>query len=93
MSADCQPRCLARTSRTQAAACIEISVNTKYKHNTLNHEEILLREQLVVLIAADLASDHIDFPLRNSFFDGFSQNGTIEVNPYHPRVIFGKSRF
>ncbi len=60
---------------------VEISVNTKYKHITLENEEKLRREQLDILIAAETASDHIDFPSHNSFFDGFSQNGTFEVHP------------
>ena len=59
----------------------EISVNTKSKHLTLENEGKLPREQLAILITADSASNHIDFPLHNSFFDGFSQNGTFEVHP------------
>ena len=87
MPAHCEPRCslgqteskllLAKESRW----FVEISVNTNYDQITLKNEEKLRREQLAILIAAETAFDHIDFPLHNSFFDGFSQNRTFEVSP------------
>ena len=87
MPARCESRCslgqteskllLARESRL----LVEFSVNTEYKPITLENKEKLRREQLAILIAAETASDHIDFPLHNSFFDGFSQNRTFEVSP------------
>jgi hypothetical protein len=93
--AHCIPRCA--LGRTESKLLLakesnmhgEICVNTKYKHLTLENEGKLPREQLAILITADSASDHIDFPLRNSFFDGFSQNRTFEVPPL---VKFGKSQ-
>jgi hypothetical protein len=66
----------------------EISVNTKYKHLTLENEGKLPREQLAILIQADSASDHIDFPLRNSFSTVFLRTERLKS----PLVKFGKSR-
>ena len=39
------------------------------------------KDQLKVLIAANTEAEHADFSLCNSFFDRFSQNRTIQVNP------------
>ena len=67
----------------------EISVSTIYKHLTLKKNEGKLpREQLSILITADSASDHIDFPLRNSFSTVFLRTERLK----YPLVKFGKSR-
>lgn len=76
MPARCQPRCSLELTESKlllaknSKFCIEIFVAARYEHITIENEEKLATEQLAALIAADPASDHTDFPLRNFFFDG-----------------------
>ena len=97
MPAHCEPRCsLGKTESKLVLAkesrlLVEISVNTKYKQITLENEENLRREQLAILIAAETASDHIDFLLHNSFYDGFSELFLRTERLRFRLVKFGKS--
>ena len=64
----------------------------KYKYITLDNQVKNTIEQITVLIVANPASDHIDFPWRNSFFDSLFQNETIENNVKHLTLFLQNHR-